>query len=1251
MSKTHHLIVRSSGVVVIALLSVLLVSAQEFRGVISGQVTDPSGAAVPNAAIEVLREGTQQPHTAKTNSSGVYSIPYILPGSYVVTVEAAGFKKAIRQGVNLDVSQKLNLNISLEVGAISETVTVQEAPSLLSTGDASGGTVIDAQKTQDLPLNGRQIYTLMLYAPGVKYTGGNTTRGWDQTNSYVINGVQNNYNQFTLNGAPISQQISTGRGTWFIAPNVDTVQEVKIQTNTYDASYGRAGGGTVNVVTKAGTKNYHGTAFDYWRGSVLEANTFQNNQRGVRKPFHNQHDFGGTIGGPIPKIGKADSTFFFFSFEGWRESAPQSILTSAPRSDVRPQADGSVDFRTYFSNQLPVCSATVTTGCYNATAATTPRGGIFNPFSCATTNPDGTCATRNRFIHNGQFDVIPPNMVSAIGRKILSLYPLPNNPAAGEFNNYIVNAPGSLRFNQPIIRVDHNFSDKTRFYGMFSYWSGIQYQNNTGYIEPESAKIVRGNINSYRSFISQIFDLTHTFSSTLFGDLRFSFGRSVDRAPNGAVAAGTEKLTPADLGFTNYPLPPTTTEVMAPTIQVGGYPDIIGNNRYGDFFHPPMNEMFELSPTLTHIKGRHSLRYGSQFMVLRAIPCCGIADASGIGVGPGGRFSFTGGFTQRNPNTGNNDGAAVASLLLGAPSAGFIPFSYDVYESYKYLGFYIQDDFKIRRNLTLNLGLRWDVETSPVERFHKLNAGFDYLAKSPLQGAVTFPANNIPINNATGLPLTGGQVITSNLLGGFNFSSDKLKAYDTQKNHWQPKFGLAWGINDKTVLRGGWGRSYAFAIELGGNTTWTQNTNYNQVGTTPSPLFNTGSPYPTGLVTPPGNIFALLSGVGNGQSFDQRNREIPVVQQYSLGIQRELPGSVVLDVSYVGTRTNKIRVGTQFNALPTEIYNKCTADPLFCTTQVRNPFFWQNLNPAGLPPGFLDTYKNTSLGAAPSVQVSALMVPFPHFSTSLFSNTEPVGTSDYNALHMRLEKRISGGGALTRNLSLLTSFTWSRAMASNGYLNNGGAGLRDPRVFKAVTGSDRPFDLAFAGTWGIPIGKGGVLGKNANGVLGQVINHWDLGWILTASSGAPIGVPNGFRFSCPSHPSYLPDQGKQSFTQWLYNENPGCFRTFPQFTPTTVIPRHSYIRGPARKPELALSFGKKFALWGEGKFLQLKAEIFNVTNTRIFGNPSTGSPNVATTPVANIKPGEPGSCNGYGCIGSTQQNVPRQAQLALKFLF
>jgi hypothetical protein len=193
-------------------------------------------------------------------------------------------------------------------------------------------------------------------------------------------------------------------------------------------------------------------------------------------------------------------------------------------------------------------------------------------------------------------------------------------------------------------------------------------------------------------------------------------------------------------------------------------------------------------------------------------------------------------------------------------------------------------------------------------------------------------------------------------------------------------------------------------------------------------------------------------------------------------------------------------------------------------------------------------------------------------------------------------------------------------MAANGYLNNGGAGLRDKDLFYAVTGSDRPFDLAFAGTWGLPIGKGGVVGSNASGLRGQLLNNWDLSWILTADSGTPIGLPNGVTFNCPGHPSYLPDEGKQSYTQWLYNENnPGCFKNFPQFTPVTVIPRVSYIRGPANRPQLALSLGKKFGLWGEGKFLQIKAEVFNVTNTRIFGGPSTANPTVAPQPVRKHK--------------------------------
>jgi len=888
-------------------------TAQEYRGVILGRVVDPSGGVILGATVTA--NGPQQTYTSKTNSSGDFSIPFVQPGKYAVTVQAAGFKKVTQTGVIIDVAQKVNLSFTMQVGAVSETVNVEARIVGINTADASGGTVIDPVATQNLPLNGRQVYMLMTLTPGVRFTtttfgptGNSGTRGWDQTNAYQINGVINNQNQFELNGAPISQQTSTARGAWFLSPNVDAVEEFKIQTNNYDATIGRSGGGTINVVTKQGTNNFHGTLFDYWRNSVMDANYWQLNQVEQPKGFHNQHKFGGTLGGPI----KRGKTFIFASFEGWREVLPIPAITTVPNGIV-VNPDGSVDMNAYLKGINP------------------NSGGVYNPFACATANADGTCATRQRLSWNGKNDVIPPSLVSAIGLKILGLYPAPNQP--GFTNNFIANTGGLYSYNQPIIRVDHNFTDRTKLYGMFSWWSGTEFRNTSGLPDP---RIQMGNINNYRSFLSQILDLTHTFSTTLVGDIRVSYGRALDRSPNGGVAAGLGKLTPADLGLTNYPVPPTTADNFAPQITNSDPPaNIIGNSQFSDFGHPPFNATWELSPTISQVKGKHNLRYGGQFMQIYAIPCCGSGNT---GNGAGGSFDFTGDFTRFNPNNANTNpagncpagttcstGSAFANMVMGLPNSGNIPFNLTIYEGYPYYALYLQDDWKIRSNVTINLGLRWDAELSPDERHNRLNGGFCYACPNPVSSLITFPPNNtLLLANGTSTGLT----MVNPILGGFTYIGNGRAPYDTQYDHWAPRIGVSWGLGRKTVIRGGYGVNYGFAFELGGNTTFTQQTNYLATApgsTTPNTFFRSGSPYPNGLTPPSGPANGLLSSIGDGQSYDQRNRKITRVQHYSLGIQRELPWGIVLDAAYVGTYTGNIRVGTNFDALTPAQIAQCAA--------------------------------------------------------------------------------------------------------------------------------------------------------------------------------------------------------------------------------------------------------------------------------------------------------------------------------------
>jgi hypothetical protein len=1257
--------------VLTTLLFAGLSAAQEFRGVILGEVRDSSGAVIPGATITA--KGTQTPYTAKTSGAGDFSIPFVVPGTYDVTAEAHGFKKAVRTGVVIDVAQKVNLNFVLEVGAVTEEVTVKSDLVGVNTADASGGTVMDPEKVQNLPLNGRQVFQLMQLTPGVRFTttsfgpnGNSGTRGWDTSNAYQINGVVNNLNQFELNGAPITQQTSTNRGAWQIAPNVDAVQEFKIQTNNYDATIGRTGGGTVNVVTKQGTNNFHGTLFDYWRNSIMEANVFQTSQRGLPRGFHNQHQFGGTGGGPILH----NKTYFFGSFEGWREVTPAPITSTVPAGIVT-NPDGSVDMSAFLKGQNP------------------NSGGIYNPFACATTNADGTCATRQRLSWNGKNDVIPPGLVSPIGLKILALYPAPNQP--GFVNNFVTTTGGRYRYNQPTIRVDHNFTDKTKLYGMFSWWSGTEFRNN-GNGFPD-LRVATGNIFTYRSYLGQILDLTHVFSPTRVGDIRVSLSRAKDRSPNGGLAAGLGgKLTPADLGLTTYPVPPTTDQILAPQItnNNASIANIIGNSFWSSTASPPLNETYEVSPTMTHVIGKHNLRYGGQFMQIYAIPCCGNGN-SGSGAGPGGNFNFTDNFTRFNPNNASTNpagncpagttcttGESMASLVLGIPANGSIPFILPIYEGYPYYATYFQDDWKVRSNLTLNVGLRWDVELSPDERYNRLNGGFCYTCLNPVTSLINFPAGNV-LQLPNGTPT--GLTMPNPINGGFTYIGNGRAPYDTQFNHFAPRFGISWGLGKKTVIRGGYGVNWAFAFELGGNTTFTQNTNYQATtgvgGTTPTTFFRSGNPYngsdPAVVLTQPaGPANGLLSTVGElNTSYDQRNRHITRVQNYSFGIQRELPAGIVLDASYVGTYSGNIRVGVNFDNLTPAQITQCAASaaagPNLCNSQVKNPFFHA-----------LDatSARNSPLNTSSTVAAWVLMAAFPQFNQTLFSNTEPVGFSDYNSLQVKVNKRFSGGGALVRGLSFLTSFTWSKNMVANGLNNNNNGqcpGCVDiagpgtdaltpfiPKTLYQLDSNDRTFDLAFSGIYGLPIGKGGLIGGDAHGFVGQLINDWSAEWILTADTGTPIGPSNTVSFNCPQNNNSL-KPAHQTFNEWLYNETPSCFTNLPNNTwiPRVATPRRNDLRNPYA-PQLQFGLTKGFAV-RENVNLQFKAEAFNLTNTPIFGGPNTGGQTSAIVPVfftdpktgqrTQVQPGQPGAFTGYGTISATQQNFPRQVQLSLKLLF
>src|SRR5262252_4913425 len=368
--------------------------AQDFRATITGQVTDQNKGAISGATVKAILAGSNELTETRTNSDGYYSLPYLAPGTYTLEISAPGFQTLKRESIELRVADKLNLPLQLAVGQVSQEVTVV-GQEVIETGSADRGLTFDPVKTQELPLNGRQTYMLLALTPGVIFTqevfgptGFSGTRGWDVNNSYRINGARAGQNLFLLNGAPIS----TRDGTWELAPNVEAVQEFKVQTNTYDAAYGRFGGGVVNTTLKSGSNDWHGNVFEYWRNRILDANSFQSNAANRPKDFHNQHQFGGILGGPIRK----DKDFIFASFEGWQEVIPFPALSSTPPTLLR---DGQhfTDFgiKVYDPLTTHMC------GSKPGETAAVCQGQTF---------------IRDQFPGN----VIPKDRISPIGQKILS---------------------------------------------------------------------------------------------------------------------------------------------------------------------------------------------------------------------------------------------------------------------------------------------------------------------------------------------------------------------------------------------------------------------------------------------------------------------------------------------------------------------------------------------------------------------------------------------------------------------------------------------------------------------------------------------------------------------------------------------------------------------------------------------------------------------------------------------------------------
>jgi hypothetical protein len=1178
------------------------VFAQEFRATVSGTVTDGSGSLIPNAAVKAVNRATNAATATKSQKDGFYQVPFLEPGVYDIEFTAVGFQTLKRAGITLEVSQQLNLPIQMTLGQTSQQMTVIGDQEVIDTTNANRGLVFDPTTTQELPLNGRQSYSLLALTPGVIFTqeqfgasGFSGTRAWDVNNSYKFNGARagNGNNAFLLNGSIISSENST----FLFAPNVDAISEFSAITTAVDTQYGHEAGGVVNTIIKTGTNNWHGDVYEYFRNRVLDSNSFQNNFAGQPKGRHNQNQFGGVVGGPIRK----NKDFIFGAYEGWQEVVPFPAQGTTVPMDLR-------DGQGFSNHGISIFDPLTTHACGSALEPCAQSAYWRNPF------PN---------------DAIPQSRISPAGQKILSYLPAPNGPgqgAGGITNNFVGNHnEGRYWYNQAITRYDHDFNnDKDKFTALYSYFHGYEYRSSTGFDKP----IATGNTDNNRTFDGVNLDETHVISPTIVLDFRSNFMRFTQLTPGYNNQA--QQITAQSVGIKGLIPAPTVADSRIPNINIDGISGPLFGS--GSTSHQPYNS-WDTTPSVSWTKGRHGLHFGFEFHYeARGNESLGNAY---------GTLTFGSALTRQatDRNILATDTFGVASLLLGIPTGGTIDNNATSYVTRQYYAGYFQDDWKVSDRLTINVGARYEVQLPYLERYNRMDSAFDISAVSPLSPQILAAWNKAAAAyNATN-PKNPYPAPPAAIKGAFTFAGVNGKPRRQFYTDWTnaaPRIGFAYRIGQKTVIRGGAGVFYQSLTQTGNSQTgFSSTTNFVgslDGGITPSACANGGcqsgvptgpyslvNPFPNGLNAVPGSSLGALSNLGVGSNGNTLDFKIPRTYQYTLGFERALPWNTVLDLSFAGNfaglTTTGHDLGFPQDGAGIALQTAAIADPAVFSTQLPNPFL-------GILPN------TTGLGTATTVSRSSLLQAYPLWGGISDSNIAR-STFRSDALQLRFQKKSFGGadsslGVISWTLAWTFSKEYSLTCCAGPAYVNGDSNFR-----YALDSNNKSQEVSVNGVWDLPFGKGRKYASGVQGIADKVVSDWRMDYIFTYISGFPVGLPQAIN-TCGRY-----DAGDAQNEFHWFNNNPSCYTQFPVNAGALsyLPPRFSgNVNNPA-KPQVNVAISKVVSFHEHYK-VNFRAESFNIGNTPIRPGPGTTFP--STT---------------FGVLPESQQNFPRLVQLALKLYF
>jgi len=1114
---------------------------EAFSASLAGEVHDVSEAAIPGATVTVASKDKGISRTFKTDVQGRYSFALLPPGTYSLTVEAPGFSPYKEDGIQLTAGQASSESITLQPGQVQTQVTVSESQApLLTTENSNVSTDLNEQQIQQLPVDFRNVFGLVLLNSSVNNStqlqllnGGGQSGTADQDISFLnFGGGYFGTSAYLLDG---HWDTAGDWGGVIYVPSMDSVQEAEIQTNGFTAQYGWSTGNVYNVVTRSGTSSLHGDAFEFLRNNDLDANFFFNNAAGIpRTPFH-RNQFGIVGGGPvyIPRLyPQRNKTFFFAAYEGLRLSTPVPYTTTVPT-----QAERNGDF--------------------SAISKT-----LYNPFSTVQT---ASGFTRAPFPGN----LIPASSMSKVAKNLITYYPTPTN--SGLANNFVASAAAPAGSNEGSIRLDHNFTDNIR---SFARWSD-KHEYKVGNPAYYGANDPGGpGLRQPNNRFDGALGLTYVINPTTV--LSFNFG--ANHWLEGNVVQGY----PFDMTTLGLPAFINQTSDQFPVVNVAGYAPLGPQNGSGEGGFP--RNTYTGSASLSKTIGAHSLSMGGMYVVLQT--------------GGGRIYPTTFNFSQTatagpNPETASpsTSGDAFASLLLGVGTGGSTGISVFPYNSKHYYGVYFEDDWKVTQKLTLNLGLRWEYQTAPTERFNE-QSFFDFNAVNP-------------ISTALGSTVRGAVVFN-----GVNGVRRGL--YNPPDTDFAPRIGLAYQASSKLVVRSGFGMFYVPSFLGGGSTQgYGQSTPWVAVqsdGFTPQNTLDNA--FPSGLLPQTGSSLGALTNVGFVTSGTESTRPDPYMIQYMGGVQYALTGNDMIDISYVGTHGLHIQQSNiDFDQLPTA--DLALGNQLL--QQVPNPFYGKiSSSGCGL--------------ASPTIAYGQLLRPYPEFCDVNIGQVNE-SWSRYNALEVNYTRRWSNG------LQVLASYTFSKFMdntsGTNAWAETNSVPIRnnyDLAVEKSVDAADIPNSMVISYIYELPIGKGKAVGKNFNAVENAVLGGWQITGVTTLKQGFPIGVVGGVNntssFGGNQRPNIVgnPTLSNPTLAEWF---NTAAFEQPAPFTFGDAPRYMSNVRAPGLQ-QFDIGFQKWF-YWRELLKFELRGEMFNAFNranfyapNATFGSPSFGRIS-ATLPPRDVQ--------------------------------